>query len=400
MAQSKPVGRATPSEARARGRVLHPDLPGEATDAARMAERYGATQRARPEPAPAPELGVAAEPAPIMAVMLEVLQTTKALLEEQKHAVKLLQKSFEKLSCAEMRQTHASGESTDIARMAEAYFSANSAQFSSHHQKLLLEMVYTKGEIDAVEYHGLFHDKDVRRKEIAVAVAWTTLEMETKNFYDLYQTTSCEHMHSLFKLMPSFREMLLFNARTRDREMTPEARNELPFGTYEDRISRALGELPSGLVLLHDLCHPLDTKWQVCPKQHQVESIPEDDAYELLPKSVKTYVSWARAGNLVKAGATTGEAVTQALVKWTDIVHILAEKTSELQKAEWYAQYDEYDKEAEAKREEHATACVLRYLEGNRPSLHKIVKDHEKLQAMRAKQAPASSSGEPAEAEP
>ena len=181
--------------------------------------------------------------------------------------------------------------------------------------------------------------------------------------------------------------------------MSAEARKELPFGTYESRITSALGDLPSGLHFLHELCHPLDTKWQVCPKQDQVESIPEDDAYELLPKSVKTYVSWARAGGVVKAGATTGEAVTQALVKWTDIVHILAEKTSELQKAEWYAQYDEYDKEAEAKREEHATACVLRYLEGNRPSLHKIVKDHEKLQAMRAKQAAASSSGEPADAE-
>ena len=334
-----------------------------------------------------------------MAVMLQVLEMIKELLEAQREANKLLHKSYEKINCAEMRQTHASGESTDIARMAEAYFSAKSAQFSSHHQKLLLEMVYTKGELDAVEYQGLFHDKDIRRKEIVVAVAWTTLEEETENFYDLYENNSGEYMHSLLKLMPSFREMMLLNAKQRDREMSAEARKELPFGTYEKRISSALGDLPSGLHFLHELCHPLDTKWQVCPKQAQVESIPEDDAYELLPKSVKDYVSWARAGGLVKAGATTGEAVTQALVKWTDIVHILAEKTSELQKAEWYAQYDEYDKEAEAKREEHATACVLRYLEGNRPSLHKIVKDHEKLQAMRAKQAPASSSGEPAEAE-
>ena len=206
-------------------------------------------------------------------------------------------------------------------------------------------------------------------------------------------------MHSLLKLMPSFREMMLLNAKQRDREMSAEARKELPFGKYEDRISSALGDLPSGLDFLHQLCHPLDTKWQVCPKQDQAESIPEDDAYELLPKSIKNYVSWARAGGLVKAGATTGEAVTQALVKWTDIVHILAEKTSELQKAEWYAQFDDYDKEAEAAREQHATESVLRYIEANRPSLHKIVKDHEKLQAMRAKQAPASSSGEPAEPE-
>ena len=102
---------------------------------------------------------------------------------------------------------------------------------------------------------------------------------------------------------------------------------------------------------------------------------------------------------MVKEGATTGEAVTQALVKWTDIVHLLAEKTNELQIAEYYAQYDDYDKDAEAAREQHATESVLRYLEANRPSLHKVVTDHAHLQAKRAKQAAASSSGEPADPE-
>ena len=76
------------------------------------------------------------------------------------------------------------GEGTDAAIMLGQYIKAGSALWSSHHQGLILEMLYadTSGTMRAIEYKGLFAKKDKRRIEYAVAIVWSTVVEKDEKF--------------------------------------------------------------------------------------------------------------------------------------------------------------------------------------------------------------------------
>ena len=85
----------------------------------------------------------------------------------------------------ELRQCMTSGEGTDCARMTCNYLKGASAVWSSFQKAQVVQTLYEKGTIKAIEYQGLFRAKDTRRSEFAVAIFWHTYVEGSEKLFDI-----------------------------------------------------------------------------------------------------------------------------------------------------------------------------------------------------------------------
>ena len=117
-------------------------------------------------------------------ILARLLQSQQEMALNIKHLTECIYKMSEKVSCGEMRQCMTSGEGTDAARMLGLYLRGHSAQWTKHTKEVILESVYENGNFDAVEYTGIFHKKDVRRGELAVACFYLTAIEKVKMVFN------------------------------------------------------------------------------------------------------------------------------------------------------------------------------------------------------------------------
>ena len=130
------------------------------------------------------------------AEMHETCKEIKDHLRSISEALPLVPKEFVKLceqfeyvytkaASIELRQCMTRGEGTDCARMTCNYLKGASAMWSSHQKAQVVETLYEKGTIKAIEYHGLFRAKDTRRSEFACAVFWVTFVEGSEKLFDV-----------------------------------------------------------------------------------------------------------------------------------------------------------------------------------------------------------------------
>ena len=336
--------------------------------------------------------------APAIEELLQKLIEQQILANEQQaRANALLESLSTKAYNAEMRQCHSSGESTDVIRMSEFFYRAESALLSSHTQRHLVQMMYDEGGLNGVEYHKVFGDKDTRRAELATVIFYKTFEDKIKP-YNIFESGT-EHMHALLKYMPSFRKMALENAKKMDMEVSTENREQLSFGPYTERIKMALGPLPEPLHYLHELVLPLNKQHQPIPKITDEDDEPTLDPYESLPKSIKATIEAAQHGGLVSR-EDKSLATTQLVVKWCSTIAELSDKQWEIEQDEYFNKKREAHAQAEdsEKRLEMDKNIIAR-IETACPEYTNINKTYEELQAKKASEKAAKQAAKKAEAE-
>ena len=327
--------------------------------------------------------------------------TTEELLQQsielQRETNELLSGLSTKAYNAEMRQCHTSGQSTDAIRMAEFFFRAESALLSSHTQRSLVEMMYCEGSLDGVEYQKVFGDKDTRRGELATVVFYLHV-IEKRPPYNIFSTGS-EHMHDMLKYMPSFRQMMLAEARRVDLELGPEKVQQLPFGSYEKRISEGLGELPFGLDMLLQLVHPLDKQYRPVPRVRDEDARDAEgalDPYESLPKKIKELIHWAETCGFVSSGDKK-QSTTELVVKWCTHLGELCDMEWELEQDAFQAWKKSKKADEESwKRAELDKTMLNRHFELWFPEHDKIRQNYDLLQARKAAEKAAAEAAEKA----
>ena len=337
--------------------------------------------------------------------MLKLLEQQIRAIEQQARANELQARANELLESlstkaynAEMRQCHSSGESTDVIRMSEFFYRAESALLSSHTQRHLVQMMYDEGGLNGVEYHKVFGDKDTRRAELATVIFYKTFEDKIKP-YNIFESGT-EHMHALLKYMPSFRKMALENAKRMDMEVSTENREQLSFGSYTDRIKFVLGQLPDALYYLHELVMPLNKQHKPLPKIPDEDAEATLDPYENLPKSIKATIEAAQQGGLVST-EDKSLATTQLVVMWCSTIAELSDKQWEIEQDEYFNKKREADAQAEdiKKRLKEDERIIARIVETACPEYTKINKTYEELQAKKASEKAAKQAAKKAEAE-
>ena len=290
----------------------------------------------------------------------------------------------EKANCAEMRQCLTSGEGTDAARMTGQYICGNSAVWSTTHRARVLEMIYDAGEVQSIEYEGLFLQKDTRRSEFLVAVFWMTFAEKSDKKFDVRR--EAEH-NKLAPLMATFRREMFERAKQKDIELGPEAVKKLSFGSYETRIREALGDLPKDLLTLSMLAKPVN-------KQHKiVESVASDTSgemnnesfyeglYQTLPQDIKRYVEWC-ATTCQHVDDDVRSKVTHAIVHWSDYMHMFNKKKKELADSKYQKQREEWtesDMAKEAKRYEIEMSMLENYAKQHFSRHRDVLNEHAKL---------------------
>ena len=96
----------------------------------------------------------------------------------------------------ELRQCMTRGEGTDCARLTCNYIKGASAVWPSHQKAQVVETLYEKGTIEAIEYHGLFRAKDTRRSEFACAVFWATFVEGSEKLFDVTEDSEVSELTS------------------------------------------------------------------------------------------------------------------------------------------------------------------------------------------------------------
>ena len=323
-----------------------------------------------------------------------VAERTLEILEKQvKQNEKLLNNIsslLEKVGCAEMRQTHASAEGADAARMLLQYLKGNSALWSSHGQEAILEMTYKAGNLQAIEYAGVFAEKDKRRTEWAVAVFWHTFVQKSSTLRDIFEGNG-EYAEGIYKFLPSFRATMLENARTKDNELARDNIKTPSSGSYFEVVNEALGVMPAGLEYLHELCLPLNKKYNPITE----DGADASDARDHIPEKVKEFVQWAEGMDMVSR-TDKAEATTQFVVKWCWYIKGVADKLCELNQDAYNARCEEYDPESDKKRAETDKLFFDAYLKVEFPHFDDINSKHGALQAKKAAAKKAEGSGDAA----
>lgn len=321
------------------------------------------------------------------------VELLEKIVKQNADTQRILQGCFEKIRCAEIRQTQSSAEGTDAARMLLQYVKAESALWSSHGQAAILEMVYRSQKIEAIEYAGVWAEKDKRRAEFAVAIFWQTFVEESSHVHDIFEDDG-EHPRGIYQLLPTFRKTLLENARLKDNELG-KARQE-PYGSYVEVVTQALGPMPSGLQYLHELRLPLNKRFKGAPRPSN-EMVDVEIAFEGLPDKVKKAIEWAQ-GNKMVSTSDKEMATTELVVKWCRYIKPFVNMAKEISLDEFYtsvAKRNAAQAESDAKTDEAFFERKLEDFKG----LHDIKKKFAELEAKKAasekaNDGPAESSGE------
>ena len=260
-------------------------------------------------------------------------------------------------------------------------------------------MLYVTGASSGVEYETIYGDKDTRRIEMCVAVFWKGHETPEAFLYNVFEP-STEHMTDLLRLMPSFRKMAKGVAKTKDAELGEAAVAKLAFKSYEARIKEALGDLPVGLEMLHELVHPVNKAYKVQPKVLDKDAEGTVDPYENLPESIEDFIEWAQANGLVSR-EDKGVAATELVVKWCEAIGEFSDKQWTVQKYEYEAKRAQRDTKAEKQRHEVDKQILRRRFEEFFPKYTKITEKYDELQAkLKAERAAWKKSAAEAKAEP
>ena len=182
-------------------------------------------------------MSIPADPEALNGEVLEQLKKQTELLEKQ---VELQRKSQEsrrrrrrrrvvvvaqaqeslqylshKANCYETRQCQLAGEANDASRMTSMYVRGSSALWSKHTKLTILESLFKKGGLDSILNERMFAMMDARRSELCAAVFYQTYVALDGELYDAFSTASscCD---KLFRLLPSFRDELLNEAKQQD----------------------------------------------------------------------------------------------------------------------------------------------------------------------------------------
>ena len=124
--------------------------------------------------------------------------------------------------------------------------------------------------------------------------------------------------------MPSFREA----------ELGPEQAKKLPFGSYYDRVAKAVPKMSEDLEHLHKLALPVNKSFT--PVKHgEGSSDPAGEIYEKIPEKAKKFLEYCRMADMVtsedKAAATT-----ESVVVWCGHLKRSADMKYELSEHEYH----------------------------------------------------------------
>ena len=274
-----------------------------------------------------------------------LLEKTVRLLENIKHSLEGLNT---KATNAEMRQCQVSGEGTDASRMTSLYLTAESAVWSQQHRKLIFEKLYEAGDINAIVYSGIFHEKDKRRTENTVAYFYATFVESRDNLVKALKPDGAEG-NTLGIYMPTFRKELDEMAKKADRS-GPAGQH----GKYETRMNFVLGEMPEELKALQDLCLPLDKKYRpVQPEDSDMVDVTPAETFKKLSNKILGWIEYASSIFAYGHECDVRTKVTKAIVDWTYYTEDLkqklqagSQKTYENKCQTWLKQSDkEHEKE-------------------------------------------------------
>ena len=136
--------------------------------------------------------------------------------------------------------------------MTGKYWTGESALWSTSAQSAILEMIYKGGSISSIEYASIFEAKDKRRIQFLVAAFYKTYIQNEPLIYNCFEDNG-EPPQQLFELMPTFRESMVQLAQAKGAQLGPELVENLPHGSYKDRVAKALPEMPKDLEALRKL---------------------------------------------------------------------------------------------------------------------------------------------------
>ena len=122
----------------------------------------------------------------------QLVEQQQTIIELLKMQNKMQEQLLQKASIAEMRQCALVGEGTDASRMTRSWVTAQSALWSKAIKDTIIEMIYKDGNINSIQYRGLFHNKDVRRGELLCVVFYKTYVEKCPRAYDA-MTVSRRH---------------------------------------------------------------------------------------------------------------------------------------------------------------------------------------------------------------
>ena len=101
--------------------------------------------------------------------------------------------------------------------------------------------------------------------------------------------------------MPSFRREIIQHAQAKDIALGKDKVQELPNGSYEDAVKKALGQLPSDLQALINYCLPVSPQFE--PRERKNENDDEQD--DELGKDTVEFFKWAGENLHHEKGDTT-----------------------------------------------------------------------------------------------
>ena len=318
--------------------------------------------------------------------LLAGLEQTNKLLEHivvtsdrTLHALNTLD---HKASCAEMRQCQLSGEGTDASRMTALYLTGESALWTAQTKHTIVEMLYKGGNVRAIEYQGLFQAKDERRIQWLVSIFYETFVKDSGEFFDMQGQ---EH-NKFAGLLPAFRVEMLEKARRTDSEMGIEQIGNLPFGSYEERVVEALGELPTVVQHLTDLVLPVNKQFEPVltarSEPSEATNIDPEAVLELLPRKVTKWIEWC-TDSMDFHNQGIREKTTRSIVYWyfhmieLNKIHKQIKRKEHLEtKAKWNESGEKvkYEKTLEMHMEQIKTYC-----KGNFPKHAELLKKHAEV---------------------
>ena len=245
-----------------------------------------------------------------------------------------LQYLSHKANCYETRQCQLAGEANDASRMTSMYVRGSSALWSKHTKLTILESLFKKGGLDSILNERMFAMMDARRSELCAAVFYQTYVALDGELYDAFSTASscCD---KLFRLLPSFRDELLNEAKQQDILIENKTKEPLEGTTCEEAVKSAIGEIPPGLRAIYESIVPVNRQWE--PVRKRYSSLQEinqaadtfENASNALPVRAKEFFKMAQ-----DLGFTTRESarenLTEAIVKWCWEMSKTAKKQYEL----------------------------------------------------------------------
>ena len=311
-------------------------------------------------------------------ILARLLESQQEMALNIKHLTDCLYKMSEKVACAEMRQCQTTGEGTDAARMLGLYLRGHSAQWTKHTKEVILESVYENGNFDAVEYSGIFHKKDVRRGELAVACFYLTAIEKVKMVINPFLETE-EQCKELFRKMPSFRRELREAAAAKDATLGTEKVKKLE-RSYTQAIEDALGEQPSDLQALFDLCLPINKKWKPIEPR-------EDDTYVSVGKlgpRIEEWFKWAEDNLSFEREGRERKWATEVVCCWCCAMEEISRRYNKVQLAEYHAELAKYQEDGDDEVDETNLNFNLRKITKCHPFYSEILAKHTALEKQQA----------------